>query len=361
MRGENQRIENKEPLPETLRQSFEYRDVEGRLLGRAELELESEETEIPPKKKSKDLPVRGHILKQFLLHGEKDGQPTSVDMLQLARRLDTKVLMTSSRQYNYEYNHDARIATVPPLETLTDVGIFLHELGHAEQEGEDRFSVLTYLYGSEKGLRDTVNDADEEKIRILILQIRDAIPETEQFFTDDDLEELRIAAQEIRQKEMTLNKLRGVHEKEAHKKNPEQERVKEIKEQIAFAAGEVHDLLVDFSALVEELHVHDLLALPTRIMERDATRRALSTAQTIQDDGGIAMFAKHFVPIEATVHGHANLNSDATAPNTRDTKIETDMMEDLERWLATYSAGTAQLTDTKNPYQKILKEYDKKR
>lgn len=148
------KTERPEPSPERepIRKEYEYRDSEGRLLGRAVIELDPEEHLVRYRTREKRTQGMARTLRSFMLEGEKDGRPTSIDVLKLANPHGIEVLVADERLENYGHFDADKLAVVPPLETALDVGTALHELGHAGQYRDERFEKITPLYNVAKML-----------------------------------------------------------------------------------------------------------------------------------------------------------------------------------------------------------------
>jgi hypothetical protein len=340
---------------EPLRRSYEYRDVEGRLIGRAEVALDAEETELPPDKDSKDAPVKARRLRSFALHGEKDGAPTRVDMLglDLVHGDAIGVYVASERLDNYDYDDEKKRATVPPLETPTDVGVYLHELGHASQHHETRFADVADLYGAEKDVYKH-DQLDLAELRKTVREIRDAVPDAEGLLTDAQLDELSEIEAEMDQKEREHVMLLGAMAKEANKKKPNDDAVEELKRKADAAEAEGAELAEELKDAADALGIADFVAIPTSIMERDATRRAFEWARKIRAEAGVDLFARHAAPAEATARathagGCERSVVEGIASGTAERVEETDIREDLKRSLASYGADRLRLRNPDRP------------
>ncbi len=57
------------------------------------------------------------------------------------------IYVAEKRQSNHYFTGESKSVTSPPLETPADLGILLHELGHAKQSTEERFQEIGKQYG----------------------------------------------------------------------------------------------------------------------------------------------------------------------------------------------------------------------
>ncbi|HTK05137.1 MAG TPA: hypothetical protein VL500_06125 [Candidatus Eisenbacteria bacterium] len=176
---------------EIVRRRFEYRDANGEVLGTAEVELEGPEIELEYKTVKGKEPGKGRKLRSFIIRGEKDGTPTEIDMMELANPHGVEVVSATEHLENYHYSDDAKVAMAPPLESPIDVGVFLHELGHADQYHEQRFAKITPLYGRSKPA--TSRDAKMPYLALMELleSVVEAVPDAKKVMDEDSLKQLR--------------------------------------------------------------------------------------------------------------------------------------------------------------------------
>jgi len=160
---------------ESVRETYEYRDAEGKLVCKAEAEY----GELGPNDaEGIDLgrfgveKISGRLLKGLKLTGEKG----EIDLVELAKAQGVKIIVSDKRLKNYAYlekdwNQNDRVL-VPPLENLLDVGVMLHELGHAAQYNDEGFSRIKNFYSLEKQSVESVSLAELD-------EIMSALPETQ--------------------------------------------------------------------------------------------------------------------------------------------------------------------------------------
>jgi hypothetical protein len=149
---------------ESVRETYEYRDAEGKLIVTAEAEFESATED--------DLRAAhlegGRILRSLVLKGEGG---VGIDVLALAKAKDRKIFIPNQRQDNYYFSETGQVMA-PPLENLLDVGVMLHELGHAAQYNDEGFSVIKNFYDLGKQSVDSVSLG-------VLNEIMSALPETQ--------------------------------------------------------------------------------------------------------------------------------------------------------------------------------------
>lgn len=163
--------EEREKAP-VIRREVEFKDAEGRTLGRAEIELEDREVDVEYPSVSGGGPAKGRPLRSFVIVGERDGEQVRVDVLGLANPHGVEVVVADEYLENYSYTDRKKRALSPPLNTPLDVGVLLHELGHADQFHERRFEKLVPLYASERS-KEKLTPAGVKRV---VDGVMDAIP-----------------------------------------------------------------------------------------------------------------------------------------------------------------------------------------
>lgn len=173
---------------ERVTREFEYRDSKGNLLGRGVAELGTEEFDADFRTLEGET-GKARELRSFVILGEKDGNPVEIDLLSLFNPHDVKVLVATEHLENYSYSDERKRVLAPPLETPLDVGVLLHELGHADQYHEERFKEIVRLYRKEKDLRG--GKVCYDKIMDILSEVIRAVPEVAQVMDEEGLEQLR--------------------------------------------------------------------------------------------------------------------------------------------------------------------------
>lgn len=112
----------------------EIRDQKGELVVILEMEL-------------RDYPSRIGVFKlENLVFKSVDGQ-NSVRLQDLVPFSDTKILINKVRKNNYSSNPVNHEVSAPPMETGLDIGVLFHELGHAVQDTDERWSKYRFTNG----------------------------------------------------------------------------------------------------------------------------------------------------------------------------------------------------------------------
>lgn len=187
-RPKNEEEQSRETEP--IRRAFEYRDADGRLLGTAEATFDAASKPMPYLSAKDGAEATGRSLLSFVLRGEKDGARTEIDMLALAVPHGVEVVASDVPLANYHYEDEARRAFVPPLETPLDVGVLLHELGHAEQHGEERFKKITPLYARSKPFASGDKPVSLGAFLELVDAVSEAVPDARPVFDHEAREQL---------------------------------------------------------------------------------------------------------------------------------------------------------------------------
>lgn len=174
--------------------------------------------EIPPKQEAKELVIRrselrnaknelictmeegreGSLLKKLVLHGTKNGVPTSVDVFALTgagKDPDLKILTDGSRASAGVYDQFRNIVTAPTLSNTLSLGVLLHELGHYSQHQEEAFQEMRKA--------SLFHPGDEEKIFLYLEKLQEYVPaiKTASFMESfNDLKRLREEWQQAKTK-----------------------------------------------------------------------------------------------------------------------------------------------------------------
>lgn len=363
---------------ETIKQEFEYRDVEGNLIGKAIVEMSQEDAEGLEG-------IKGKMLKSFRLEGERDGKLTSIDVLKLANLHKTKIILV--RGANYSSSFDKRDIIAPPLESPIDVAILLHELGHTDQEQDEKIEGLSDFYGLKTQRSYTLREegvAQEKTVERLAQTIIKAMPATEEvikrMLLNDNFSELIKIQTEKQDIFLEMNKARNAWKEKSERVSHVQQYLRDDDFLSKLTEEEHQELKNNFDNLqreaealssilreaerpalkkwselrpkrdqvyeragFEEYEFEDffekLIYLPTQIKERDATARALKWMKKIRRDTGVDLFVKAKVP--ARVIDKLFLQRCATsvqegvdAPKV----FEADSLKALKSALGTYGA-----------------------
>jgi len=142
-------------------------DAEGREIGEVEILYGSEETF----NNIRHGTSHGRELKSLKLIGSHG----VVDVMKEFALHDAKIIVSSERLTNYWYDCEEKppFAIVPPLESLLDIGIAMHEMGHGEQAFDPKFRDL----GISVRNRQALNIMDNIQIGRQVVETVEAYPD----------------------------------------------------------------------------------------------------------------------------------------------------------------------------------------
>lgn len=131
---------------------YEYRDGRGNLICEAIVEKECRDVSITGLKTAKGGEgATGRDLKRFELIGkDANGKPLVLDVLEMCNPHNARIIVGNELLSNYHYVDRFKTVIVPSLDSPLNVGILLHELGHADQYRDEKFKETTPLYRSRK-------------------------------------------------------------------------------------------------------------------------------------------------------------------------------------------------------------------
>ena len=362
------------PERETLRKEYEYRDSEGKLIGKATVELADELIEVKRRDEEKDGEKEknvlgiGRQLRSFVLDGEADGQPTRVDVLDLANQHGILIFIKDARSPKNAYDPSGEAILSDPLETPTDVGVLLHELGHADQWRDEHLEALTPLYGRKEGRQPFTSPY--APLKEVLAAAEKTVPGAEALVdekTRSRLEELEARLNVVEEEKEQLEEGRaelikslGARSAEAlaiyqrGEKIPEafEKESRQINANIAGVEGRIRELEKEAAKIVrmqkrimdEMMDVEAIMALPTQTLERNATARALKWLRTIRKQSGIDLFRPHAMESKALIGGKKRLEDcrsyviTGLRQGTSKVLPETSVLEELEEALRTYGA-----------------------
>lgn len=299
-----------------------YLDAEGKPSVVAEARMDEAQGEIAVKQKyaarrsaqellaGKDPVVKARRLQEIELASPENGRV--VKLLESLGLQDIEVYVATERISNYYYEADTKRVIVPPLESALDIGIALHELGHADQYRDPRLEGLT-------------GDAE-----LTVDNILAAVPEARAQFDADKIKGFFAKNQVL----SALGREVGDLERAAAGGQPVDVEALEAKRQ------EFLSLYQEVSKLEKEARVDDLLRLPQRILERDATARALVWARKLRAQG-VDLLSAMRAPKEAGIGGMKDACTDSVdqaAHGGDEGQIVTDIKTDLKDALKTYGA-----------------------
>ncbi len=138
--------QERQTTPEIIRSLKTWKDKKGEPICEVESVLEGDPCTVS------NIVGNANKLKSLVLRGLKDGKPIEIDVLAMTGAMGEKptvsgIYVAEKRQSNHYFSNESKSVTSPPLETPADLGILLHELGHAKQATEDRFQEIGKEYG----------------------------------------------------------------------------------------------------------------------------------------------------------------------------------------------------------------------
>lgn len=139
-------VSERQTSPEIIRNLKTWKDKKGDPICETESVLDGEPCIV------NNIVGKANKLKSLILRGQKDGKPFEIDVLAMTGAAGESptvsgIYVAEKRQQNHYFSNESKSVTSPPLETPADLGILLHELGHAKQATEDRFQEIGKQYG----------------------------------------------------------------------------------------------------------------------------------------------------------------------------------------------------------------------
>jgi hypothetical protein len=377
--------ENTQEKLETVTQVFEYKDKDGKSLGRVSIERGAKQ------RPAAGWEYAGHELSSIIYEVGTDEGPKNIDLLDLLDVPGVRVFMQGEKdeadsKYNYFYRNDAwvdgeatKLVFVPPLDNPAALSTFLHEMGHAQQDQEDRYHRLSEV---------AVDDYPLEYQGYHLDQVRKQFPEFEEMLPDefkgqvdsllDDHERLKFQLElsEIKQREVEaslaplrteVNTLReDIKSFDFQDHDDPQLALQELKDRYSItrdklvarviseespaleARSKIGRQLTELRAQYKELMkvVDEIIRLPRRLTEFDATRRAFQWLKKIKKQTGIDL-SRSVVEIPAhkvseqqltTKPGHGRQKYIDAVRGNPDETVETSAFDELIGALETYQA-----------------------
>lgn len=247
------------PLPKTENpesRRYEYRDAEGKKIADVEAEFESAGDSADDPATGETVPAKR--LKRLILTNPEDRR--AIDVLAAFNAKNADVIVPEKRIANYSHGVLGAEVIVPAPESPLDLATMLHELGHVDQLEDPEtmafsgFAGISKAFMAEGGLK-ALGATDAERVkgtRGHLEAVFAAIPEAREA-ADSEAVAALASASTMEELEAAVARLRGI------------------------------------------------LALPLRMAERDATRRALQGLRRIREEAGIDLLSKTLNPKEALV------------------------------------------------------------
>lgn len=288
-----------QPLPNVEnpeKRRYEYKDASGRKVADVEAEYlaSGDMVEDPASGET----VAAKRLSSLKLMNPEDGRV--FDVLAAFNGKNADIVVPDKRIANYSHGVLGTEAVVPSPESPLDLATMLHELGHVDQledpdtQGFSGFAGVSKAFMVAGGMK-ALGLADAERIAAAkghLQAVFASIPEA-----------------------------------------------REAADAEASAALEAASTMEDLEAAVAKLK--DILALPLRMAERDATRRALQGLRRIREEAGIDLLSKTLNPKEALASPAEGCEA-ATAEGLEDPEryVTVSTIAAMKGDLKTYGAET---------------------
>ena len=272
--------------------SYEYRDADGEIICHARAILSAEKIDLPGKKG-----LKGRKIESFTLSKDASGGK-AVDLLKLAlsEEMNVPAYFVEGDKRTSEYVASHKYVMISSLETAFDVATVLHEFGHAEQDNTDpAYSALseTFVLARAMGIKrhDVIRYRHLQKLDEALPQLA---PEMQKNFdtvmreyksVDEEYGRLDEAVDELK-KELEIMRMNGGNNL------PAAIREKELELERKMAALKAQIELK--TVLLERISV--VIKLPTKLLERDATARAIKKMHAIREENDIDLFKKAHLP-----------------------------------------------------------------
>jgi len=227
-----------------VREVYEYRDAEGKLACKAEAEYGPMSDE-----EARYISCSGRMLTGLKIKGDKG----MVDVFELTGASGITIIVPDALLKACEYHDDRRSILALRLDNLLNLGSLLHELGHAIQYREESYEAITSLY-----YWGNAPVAD--------------VP-------SDTLDEMLAAVSEAKALAPLVDRLKNLREKVAKLR---QDLSSEATSDSLSLQKELHDALAEIHAIDASHDLERLIKAPQRMMERDATSRALIWLRSIR-------------------------------------------------------------------------------
>lgn len=290
---ESSRFESRE---QTETRQYEYKDAEGKCIARVEVRVFAERQE---KRTAMWTRVESQRLASLILTNPEDGR--SFDLVAECNPHEAEIWVTVERTGNYHATRGGDEALVPPPESPIDLAAMLHELGHVDQISDPAFAPLARL---DRPSAPLYNESLQERLQN----------------AKRDLEALITAVPDVE----------AIADPEA---------LRALREAKTF-------LELDAA----NARLRDILALPTQMSERDATRRALLWMRRIREEAGIDLLSKT-LNVKEAVTDHPPLCADYVVDalsQDADGYISVSTIDVMRRDLASYGADRFRLRKDKD-------------
>ncbi len=165
------------PVVEILHDRIELKNEKGEVVCIMDREIEAQ------KISDKRINRTGRRLKKVTLQHPTTGE--KIDILALANSHNTEILMSETHSMNYGFEQKANVAFVAPIQTVIDLAVLLHELGHVDQFHDKTLEEVTQRANPGPINRDPDLPGIEE-----VVKAREAFPFMREAIGDDVMSEL---------------------------------------------------------------------------------------------------------------------------------------------------------------------------
>jgi hypothetical protein len=335
--------EREKEKTETLEYSLE--NVEGKYLGRATVELQTDVLEI----QDQGVYKRYRQMKSFVFHGELDGQAKQKDVLEMVRRKVDKlgVLVPQDGEFSREFAAStmfsaedptkilANVARIPVPSSTVDVAISFHEFSHLAQRGNPALdSLREAAEGTDYGTLQRWEYADLkrqlEKVVALIPGAAAVLENSDAWQNLDKIEHEKMAC--LGEAKLVAAKIEG----DGTRFDPiDALRHESLMRQISSYREDQQRILRDIGAI-------DAASIPRKFIEADASRIAIMWMREVRDETGVDLFDAVLVPKSVTFagreHGDCSAAVESSQNNDDEDYVVTDAIQYLRQALDTYHA-----------------------
>ncbi|MDD5251028.1 MAG: hypothetical protein PHT12_00165 [Patescibacteria group bacterium] len=325
------RVERKERKTEV--HEYEYRDSEGRLLGRLELEIGTEDVEVPYHDKN----LKMRRVQAVRIRGEKDGWPTEMDVLSLVNKHGAEILMPAEGEEEQPWVHlrERNQVLISGFDNPSRLATVLHEVGHADQTHDDKQAKLWEYYKASMDMRAS-RFPDFGGAKAALEAVYREFPEVVSSLGDKPLRAIEDAERTEReiqavQTELPIFLARAKLLLDGGDENGTREQM------LKYTQERLRLVNLQLEQNRQWVEIRQSAYLVVQILEADASNRAYAWIKQIMEETGVDLMAKHFAKL-----ADAGLGSDcenALEPEElgqQDIEIETSIPETLLKFLESY-------------------------
>jgi hypothetical protein len=157
-----------------------FKNEKGEIVCIMTAEIDAKEQKIEQLQRS------GRVLRKLELKHPETGKVMNI--LDLIGLPDIRIFTSKTHSMDYGYDQFGKFAFVPPLETVIDLAVLLHELGHGSQFHDPEFSIVTKDAKVFGGLN---RDPQMLPEMSRIMMAREAFPFLKEQITEEGLAQFR--------------------------------------------------------------------------------------------------------------------------------------------------------------------------